>query len=88
MDRMPGSSDLASQSATATTKKTAVCHVCYRGMRQPLLGALVGALLAWLPTGVEAQDVEELFRKVNPSVVVIKARGRDVSSTRGLVSSS
>jgi hypothetical protein len=26
-----------------------------------------------------------LFRKVNPSVVVIKAKGRDVSATRGLV---
>ena len=57
-------------------------------MRGPLLGVLVGALLAWFPAGVEAQDVEELFRKVNPSVVVIKAKGRDVSTTKGLVSFS
>ncbi len=57
-------------------------------MRRSLLGALVGALLGWFPANVEAQDVEELFRKVNPSVVVIKAKGRDVTPTRGLVSFS
>ena len=32
--------------------------------------------------------MEELFRKVNPSVVVIKAKGRDVSASRGLVTFS
>jgi serine protease Do len=50
-----------------------------------MLGALVAAALVWFPVSVAAQDVEELFRRVNPSVVVIKARGRDVSPTRGLV---
>jgi serine protease Do len=59
--------------------------VGYRGRGRLLLGALVVAVLGWLPAGVGAQDVEELFRKVNPSVVVIKAKGRDVSTTRGLV---
>jgi serine protease Do len=53
-----------------------------------LLGALVGAVLGWFPADVEAQDVEALFRQVNPSVVVIKAKGRDVSPTRGLVNFS
>jgi S1-C subfamily serine protease len=53
-----------------------------------VLGALVAAALVWFPASVAAQDVEELFRKVNPSVVVIKAKGRDVSPTRGLVTFS
>jgi serine protease Do len=50
-----------------------------------LVAILVVAVLGWLSAAVEAQDVEELFRKVNPSVVVIKAKGRAVVSTRGLV---
>jgi serine protease Do len=50
-----------------------------------LLSAVVGAVLAGGPAPGAAQDVEELFRKVNPSVVVIRAKGRDVSPTRGLV---
>jgi serine protease Do len=54
-------------------------------MRRLLLGALVGAVLGWFPPGAGAQDVEELFRKINPSVVVIKAKGRDVTAARGLV---
>jgi hypothetical protein len=56
-----------------------------RTVEAALLGLLVGAVIGWFPAGVEAQDMEELFRKVNPSVVVIKAKGRDVSATRGLV---
>src|SRR5688572_6740423 len=57
-------------------------------MRRLLLGLLLGAILGWFPAGVQGQDAEELFRKVNPSVVVIKAKGRDVSPTRGLVTFS
>jgi S1-C subfamily serine protease len=57
-------------------------------MRRLLLGVLIGAVLGWFPAGVEAQDAEELFRQVAPSVVVIRAKGRDVISTRGLVSFS
>jgi serine protease Do len=60
----------------------------YRDVRRLLLGLIVGAVIGWLPAGVDAQDVEELFRKVNPSVVVIKAKGRDVSAARGLVTFS
>jgi S1-C subfamily serine protease len=57
-------------------------------MRPLLLGVLVGAVLGWFPIGAEAQDAEELFRKVNPSVVVIRAKGRAVDRTRGLVTFS
>jgi S1-C subfamily serine protease len=47
---------------------------------------MVISLLTGLAYGAEAQSVAEVFRKVNPSVVVIRARGRDVSaSARGLV---
>jgi S1-C subfamily serine protease len=54
-------------------------------MRPLLLAALVSAVIGWLPAGIEAQDAEELFRKVNPSVVVIRAKGRAVEAARGLV---
>jgi hypothetical protein len=54
--------------------------------RRPLLGVLVGAVLGWCPAGVEAQDVEELFRKVSPSVVVIRAKGRELTSGSSLPS--
>jgi S1-C subfamily serine protease len=44
---------------------------------------LVVSLLAWLAYGAEAQSVAEVFRKVNSSVVLIRARGRDVSASAG-----
>jgi S1-C subfamily serine protease len=53
--------------------------------RGPLLAVLAVAVLGSLPAGAEAQSVEELFYKVSPSVVVIRARGREVTSARGLV---
>src|SRR5688572_20222708 len=55
-----------------------------RRMRR-LLVILLAAALGGCPAGVEAQDVEELFRTVTPAVVVIRAKGREVTSTRGLV---
>ena len=57
-------------------------------MRRLLLGVLAGLALGWFPGGAEAQDAEELFRKVSPSVVVIRAKGRAVDGTRGLVTFS
>jgi S1-C subfamily serine protease len=53
-------------------------------MRALLVGSLIGAGLAWLPGSVDAQSVGEVFRKVNPSVVVIRAKGRDVEGAGGL----
>jgi len=47
------------------------------------LSVLVALSVTWLPTSAEAQDAEELFRKVNSSVLVIRAKGRDVGP-RGL----
>ena len=54
-------------------------------LRSALLMAMVAALLAWPSPDALAQDVQELFRKINPSVVVIRAKGRDVTAARGLV---
>ena len=54
-------------------------------MRKALIALLVISLLSWLAPGARAQSVGEVFRKVNPSVVVIRARGRDVSASAGLV---
>src|SRR5215468_284532 len=53
-------------------------------MRSIALGALLVVLLGWLPDAAQAQDAEELFRKVSPAVVVIRAKGRAVDA-RGLV---
>ena len=47
------------------------------------LSVLVALSVTWLPTSAEAQDAEDLFRKVNSSVLVIRAKGRDVGA-RGL----
>ena len=57
-------------------------------MRPLLLAVLVGVVLGGFPFGTEAQDAEELFRKVSPSVVVIRAKGRAVDTARGLITFS
>jgi S1-C subfamily serine protease len=45
----------------------------------PALLAAMG--LAWTPAPLQAQTVGEVFRSVAPSVVVIRAMGRDVGAT-------
>jgi hypothetical protein len=42
-----------------------------------LITLLAGLLIA---PGVDAQDIGRLFRDINPSVVVIRAKGRDVTA--------
>src|SRR4029450_3979599 len=42
---------------------------------------MVLVVLGWLAPGAEAQTPGEVFRKVAPSVVVIRAKGRDVSAS-------
>jgi serine protease Do len=49
-------------------------------MRALVAVALAAAVLPALVAPAEAQDLNEVFRKANPSVVVIRARGRDVSN--------
>jgi S1-C subfamily serine protease len=52
-----------------------------------MIGALVAAVLAGLVFAggpAEGQSLGEVFRKVNPSVVVIRAKGRDVEGAGGL----
>jgi S1-C subfamily serine protease len=48
-------------------------------MRLTISAALIGAALLGAAPPADAQSVGEVFRKVNPSVVVIRARGREVS---------
>jgi S1-C subfamily serine protease len=50
-------------------------------MRTSLIALLVTGLLGWLVPPVEAETVGELFRRVAPSVVVIRAKGRDVETS-------
>jgi len=49
-------------------------------MRKSLVPVLVVGLLASLAPGAVAQTAGEVFRKVVPSVVVIRAKGRDVTA--------
>ena len=48
---------------------------------------LVGALVPWIPSSSQAQtqpqSVPQLFQRVSPSVVVVRAKGRDLVSQSG-----
>jgi serine protease Do len=50
-------------------------------MKRLLTAAVAIALLAWLAPAAQAQTPGEVFRKVAPSVVVIRAKGRDISTS-------
>ena len=49
-------------------------------MARHLIALLALALLTWFPTPVEAQSVGHVFRRVNPSVVVIRTKEKDVAA--------
>src|SRR3989304_3492083 len=49
-------------------------------MARRLIALLAPALLAWFPPPVEAQSVGHVFRRVNPSVVVIRTKEKDVAA--------
>jgi serine protease Do len=49
-------------------------------MRRSLAALLIVGLGTWLSSGVEAQTPGEVFRKVAPSVVVIRAKGHEVAA--------
>jgi S1-C subfamily serine protease len=53
-----------------------------------LAGLLVAAVAPWYPGAAGAQSVGEVFKRVAPSVVVIRARGRDVTASGGMTSFS
>jgi serine protease Do len=50
-------------------------------MKRLLSATLAIGLLAWLAPVAPAQTPGEVFRKVAPSVVVIRAKGRDISAS-------
>jgi len=50
-------------------------------MRRSLTALLIVGLVVWLSPGVEAQTPGEVFRKVAPSVVVIRAKGHEVAAS-------
>jgi serine protease Do len=49
-------------------------------VRRFFAAALAGSALVALAAPAQSQNLNEVFRKANPSVVVIRARGRDVSN--------
>jgi serine protease Do len=50
-------------------------------MKKLLASILAAGVLPALSVPAHAQNLNDVFRKANPSVVVIRARGRDVSTT-------
>ena len=50
-------------------------------MKRALVAFLLVGWVAWLSSGVEAQTPGEVFRKVAPSVVVIRAKGHEVAAS-------
>ena len=53
-------------------------------LRTRVGAGLVGILVAVGALAAQAQDVGELFRNINPSVVVVRAKGREVTAARGI----
>jgi len=53
-------------------------------MRARLTAVLIGLVLAAGVPVARAQDVGALFRDINPSVVVVRAKGREVTAARGI----
>jgi serine protease Do len=53
-------------------------------MRVSLVPLVIAAALLTLPGSIDAQTVGDVFRKANPSVVVIRAKGSDVEGAGGL----
>ena len=49
-------------------------------MNKIVVAILVTAVLPAFAPAARAQSLEELFRKVSPSVVVVRAKGRDVGA--------
>ncbi len=52
-----------------------------RVMERASLALVIGAILLALPDGAAGQSLGDVFRQVNPSVVVIRAKGSDVESS-------
>src|SRR5262245_31119062 len=42
---------------------------------------LISVALLWIPTPTLAQDLTQVFRKVSPSVVVVRARGQEITDS-------
>ncbi len=49
-------------------------------MRACLSGLLLVATLPWFPIQVEAQSVGQVFKRVKPSVMVIRTKEKDVAA--------
>jgi S1-C subfamily serine protease len=53
----------------------------HTGVKALLLTVLIASLILWAPPAARADTAGEVFRKVSPSVVVIRARGRSITRT-------
>src|SRR6266851_20205 len=49
-------------------------------MKKPLAVILAVAVLPAFAPAAKAQNLDDIFREVNPSVVVVRAKGRDVGA--------
>ena len=58
-------------------------HVAWRLVPEVRLLILIGALALCAPMPIQAQTIPQVFQQVNPSVVVVRARGRDLVARGG-----
>jgi hypothetical protein len=86
--RIPPPADRAGKAAASirgsARRRTTVLTRASRAALLKMTAALTG--MAWLAPAVPAmaQNVGDVFRAVNPSVVVIRAKGSDVGASSGL----
>src|SRR5262249_9094461 len=59
-------------------------YATLRSMKTIVAVLMAAALVPAFAPATRAQSLEEIFRKVSPSVVVVRSKGRDIS-TRGII---
>ncbi len=70
-------------SADSGVPESAPLERTAHGVRAPRLLLIVGILLVWVPCPVQAQDVVSAFQRANGSVVLVRAKGRDLTAQGG-----
>src|SRR5690242_2291518 len=58
-------------------------HVAGRLVSELRLLIMIGALALLTPLPIQAQGLSQVFQQVNPSVVVVRAKGRDLVARAG-----
>src|SRR6185369_3822343 len=77
-DRVLGADAIVSQNWACPGETRSRAGRAEMSTRSLLAALVIGVALLWLSGPTAAETVGDVFRMVNPSVVVIRAKGRDV----------